>query len=233
MLPANACAGLAAVSASGAMPTKQTSGSAAAIGSSDTIDVPYPASINANDILYLQIAARETSDGTGITTPSGWTPVNHVTDTTGDHAFGLYWKRAAGTESGNLTVTAAYAGVTGRLLAARMYRFSGCTTSGTPHEAAASGYVASSSTLAQRSITTTGPNRLCCHFNTLQLNTQSLSSFTGESNGDFTEADESNSTTTLQLQTAPMANAGTISGGSIALSPNAAKATFVLALLPT
>jgi hypothetical protein len=66
-----------------------------------TVDVPYPASLAEDDILILEL--YHNNSGGSITTPSGFTLINE--NTAGSKASRIYWARAAGTESGDLTVT--------------------------------------------------------------------------------------------------------------------------------
>lgn len=77
-------------------------------------------------------------------------------------------------------------------------------------------------TLSDRAVTTAGPDRLCVSLNSVAGN-QALGSFTGETGGDWTEAvaefaSATGATGTIQLQTAGLATAGTINGGSIAIT---------------
>jgi hypothetical protein len=66
-----------------------------------TIDVAYPASITAGDTLLLVVG----SDDNGVTaSATGWTSLIEVDDTNTVTANVLY-KKAAGTETGNLTVS--------------------------------------------------------------------------------------------------------------------------------
>lgn len=94
----------------------------------DYVDVAFPSTINANDILI--IFAADADDDTFLA----------VTDFTwidGDSAdpnvsIGYWWKRATGSESGTVRVTST--NIAGNGIYGCMYRFSGCTTSGTPFE---------------------------------------------------------------------------------------------------
>lgn len=88
--------------------------------------VPYPATVNADDLLVLHIV---TNGGT-VTTPSGWTAVFDETTLTNPKG-GLFIKVADGSETGNLTVTVG--STTGN---AMMFSYTGVDTT-TPQDATA------------------------------------------------------------------------------------------------
>lgn len=88
--------------------------------------VPYPAGIAAGDLLVLHIV----TNGGAVTTPAGWTAVYNET-VLANPKGGLFIAVAAGTESGNLTVTTA--STTGN---AMMFRYTGVEAA-TPQDAAA------------------------------------------------------------------------------------------------
>jgi hypothetical protein len=105
----------------------------------------------------------------------------------------------------------------------------------------------SSVTVADIAVITNGTDRLACQFVAIGAN-QATASFTGETGGDWTEAEAeyataTGATATLQLQTASVAAAGTIDGGTQTISsadwgcigtaiiPTAAAGTAVNAML--
>lgn len=88
--------------------------------------VPYPGTVNADDLLVLHII----TNGGSVTTPSGWTAVFNETTLTNPKG-GLFIKVATGSESGNLTVTTT--STTGN---AMMFSYTGVDTT-TPQDAAA------------------------------------------------------------------------------------------------
>jgi len=95
-------------------------------GTDYSVDVPYPLTINANDIL---IATLLDADNDTFDTPSGWTKI--LEDGSNSNAsVAIYWMRAVGTESGVETFTSILN--SGSLVAGIMHRYSGCTTSGDP-----------------------------------------------------------------------------------------------------
>jgi hypothetical protein len=97
--------------------------------------VPYPAGISAGHLLVLHIV----TNGGAVTTPAGWTAVYNET-VLANPKGGLFIKVAAGTESGNLTVTTA--STAGNAI---MLRYTGVDTT-TPQDVAASTYSNSLST---------------------------------------------------------------------------------------
>lgn len=65
-----------------------------------TFNVPYPASVVADDLLVLHMV----TNGATVTSPSGWTVVHNETALSNPKG-GLWIKKATGSESGNLAVT--------------------------------------------------------------------------------------------------------------------------------
>lgn len=126
---------------------------------------------------------------------------------------------ADGVCSGDFTV-----GVSGEDLFLRMYEFSGASPGATVaavFENGGSHYGAVEGTsvaVADSGVVTNGADRLACQFVGIGAN-QAVESFAGETGGDWTEAvaeyaSAEGVAATLQLQTAPMAAAGTIDGGT-------------------
>lgn len=132
------------------------------------------------------------------------------------------WGRvtANGTVSADLTV-----GASGEDIAARIYEFSGVTTATTPAGVLQHGggldseTAGTSTTVSAPDVTTLGADRLACAFVAIRA-VRTIGSFTGETGGDWTEAvaEYQGTTITLQLQTASLASAGTITGGSISIT---------------
>lgn len=117
--------------------TYQSAGTIIYSASGGTSVAPaYPASIAAGDLLVLVIGMKpSTANGGSVTTPAGWTSVTSLTgaggygvtlgaDTGNTNVFTFY-KVAAGTESGSLTVTIATNGVSW----GQIYRLSNATGS--------------------------------------------------------------------------------------------------------
>jgi len=172
----------------------------------------YPAGLQANDLILLQVTVRDPSSTP--TTPTGFTLL-YGPDSTGTGRQWIYYKFSTGTESGTITVT--IGGSATKM--ARMYAFRNVALSSfTEDPDFGSG---TDSSIEARSVTTTGNGRLAVSF-VFVNNDNSVGSFTGESGGDWQEAvneftynpSGSSNDGCIQLQTATMASAGTISGGS-------------------
>ncbi len=127
---------------------------------------------------------------------------------------------ANGTVSVNIGV-----GASGEDAVCRLYEFSGAslgTTQATVFEHGAGTFsetgVTTSTTVADAGVTTNGVDRLALQFVCLRT-AQNVPNFTGETGGDWTElAEYIGSTMTLQVQSATMASAGTIDGGTAAIA---------------
>lgn len=193
-----------------AVPTLHAAGTGASAAAATTTVTPaYPAVTN-GDLLVLQVVLRSTPMDT-VSTPSGWTSVYSDLGTGGDSKQQIFTKISDGTETGTLTVTVPGGNSTKQ---ARIYSFSG--TNGTI-EGAALGQL-NSTPIDFPSVTTAGADRLACAL-VCTRDTQALVSATGESGGDWTEAvAEYTPLASLQLQTANMVSAGTISAGSVTIT---------------
>jgi hypothetical protein len=188
------------------------SAGAGAFANSTSINLPYPATVAANDLLFLHHVVRES--GHAVTTPAGWDVIQATIDNTFTIFTTLYAKVAAGTETGNLTVNIG-GGAAATL--GRIYRFTGNAISAYSEGLSNSGIGDISATVTDAGVTTTGVDRLALNFVACS-GTGSIGSFTGETGGDWTEAvaeftDATNGQ--IQLQTATMAAAGTIDGGTL------------------
>lgn len=117
-----------------------------------TLNVPYPTTVNENDILII---ASSYNSGDIDTTLSGWNLIYNNGDNSCDFAY--WWKRANGTETGNVTITDISTSI--QSFNGIMFRFSGCTTSGTPYESL-SGNFTTGSTINLQEIISTDSNRL-------------------------------------------------------------------------
>lgn len=129
-----------------------------------SVAVPHPSGISANDILIMQINIQDAASGGGQTAyaPSGWTKADSVKSA--NNAAYIFWKRADGTETGNLTVTGS-ADVDD--MKGIMSRWSGCITDGTPYESLANGGFITSNTMISQQITTLNLNRLAVCFDNI------------------------------------------------------------------
>lgn len=188
---------------------------------SDTLAINYPSDIQANDIIIC-VAQGESLSGTstGDTSFGGggvtnFSALGNRDGAGGKSGSGVFYKRATGSESGTETATMVSLGGT-RSMMGIMYLFRGCITTGDPTNAFSSGENGSSSTWNQRSLTTTVGACLGCHIIAAVANAATAGSFTGETGGDWTEASiYSPANGALQLQTASLPSATTISGGSV------------------
>jgi flagellin-like protein len=189
----------------------------------------YPGSLQANDLILLQVTVRDTTNTP--TTPAGFTLL-YGPDSTGTGRQWIYYSFATGSESGSITVT--IGGSNCKM--ARMYAFRNVALSsfieGGNFGSASSRYITA------QSVTTTGANRLAVSF-VFVNNDNTVGSFTGESGGDWTEATAEFTTSAgnngcIQLQTSTMATAGTISGGSYDMGYNGSDPNGVraFALIP-
>jgi len=180
-----------------------------------TLNVPYPSSLVRNDLLVLHVSCRNTT--MTVDTPTDWTPIFSAagagSTTTGRHY--AFYKRSEGTESGNLGVT--FGTDAAVCKAGRMYFFRNVDVV-TPTEGGSTSK-ATGTTVTAVSLVTSGDDRLGLHF-LYVTDDNAVASFTGESGGDWTEAVAEFTTTQgsdacMQLQTAGLAAATTISGGTL------------------
>ena len=202
----------------------------AAGGGSGTTGNPtpsYPSGLQSDDLILLQVTVRDTANTP--TTPNGFTLL-YGPDSTGTGRQWIYYKFATGSESGTITVT--IGGSSCKI--ARMYSFRNVALSSfTEGGGFGSG---SSSTLYAQSVTTTDTKRLAVSFVFINDN-NAVGSFTGETGGNWGEAVSEYTTSAgsdgcVQLQTATMASAGTISGGSYSMSASDPWGVMAFALKP-
>lgn len=189
-------------------PVFQDAGAGAA-GTTASLSVPYPATVNANDCLILQLFCRK---GTAFTA-SGWTSVQSSALSLGFHQ--VFAKIAAGTEGGT-SFSASMSGTSLSGFYGRIYRLSSVVSSSFTEAAGAA--TGTSTTVADQSVTTTGATRLAVNLVAL-CDDLAIGSFSGETGGTWTEAISEFTASTgagacLQLQTAAIASAGTINGGT-------------------
>lgn len=158
------------------------------------------------------------------TAPSGWQV----------GAPSAYHFVFAGRSTGTTAPTISGANSGGDDLYIRAYEFNNANTSTTLGEVFENGGVdmvsgdpllgvqGTGTTVSDCGVTTNGEDRLACNFVGVNLNT-SIAAFTGMTGGTWVEAVAEFSTTTgtdaaLQLQTAAMASAGTIDGGTATIT---------------
>jgi PKD repeat protein len=186
----------------------------------------YPPGLQANDLILLQVTVRDTSNTP--TTPAGFTLL-YGPDSTGTGRQWIYYRFSNGTETGTITVTiGGGACKIGRMYAFRNVALSSFTEGG--------GFGSGTGRrIYAQDVTTTDVGRLAVSFVFVNDN-NSVGNFTGETGGNWTEEAEfrtnSGSDGTIQLQTATMASAGTISGGSYRMSARDPWGVRAFALIP-
>jgi Putative Ig domain len=130
--------------------------------SGSTGNITLPADIQANDILLMPVFVANTSGGTvTINTPSGWTAVSAQVTLVGGEDLKFFWKRAAGGESGTVTVTSS-GGLGGALSFTKgeICSYRNCIATGTPFEAVGEAHnSAGTANTAGPDVITTGANR--------------------------------------------------------------------------
>jgi len=187
----------------------------------------YPTNMQSGDLILLQVTVRDTT--TTPTTPTGFTAL-YSADSTGTGRQWIYYKFATGSQSGSLTVS--IGGSVAKI--ARMYAFRNVALSSfTEGGSFGSG---TSTAINARPVTTTNNARLSVSFVFVNYN-NAVNSFTGGTGGDWIEAVNEFTTTQgnrgcIQLQTATMATAGTITGGSYTMSASYPWGVRAFALVP-
>lgn len=204
---------------------------AGAVSLTQPFNVPYPASVGADDTLILHVMVEHTT--VTPTTPAGWTLAfgpDNVDDGVTSKTW-VYLKTADGTESGNLSL--ALSGTPTNGAVARMYRFTGSNGVTEGNVLTAS----NDSTVTTGPITTADVDRLIVSLVAIDR-VVTIGAFTGTTGGTWVEAVAEYSTTTgedftLQLQTCDKAVAGTVSGGEVDPSAATAFNNRIFALQPT
>ena len=205
---------------------------AAANAAAGSINVPYPASIAANDILLLHVL---TKDNVEINTPSGWSQdgTNGARNQGSTIRSEWFWKRADGTETGNLSVSKA-SGTT--LLFGRMYRFTGCITSGTPFDVSGQNGLGANATVTPTDLDPPdAQDRLMVVLLAVGNDLVTPGNYTGGT-ATVTEQTEAETNTgtdgTLQIATATHTADTLFDFGTMTLASANAWIAFTLALLP-
>jgi len=199
-------------------------GSTAAAGS---IAPAYPAGMSSGDLMILQVTVRNAANAPyGFT---GWASL-YAADATSVGRQWLYYKVANGEETGTLTVLVGGTDCKmGRIYAFRNVALSGFTEGG--------GFATGvDDSIEIPSVTTTSTKRLAVAF-TFINDDDTVGDAAGEAGGDWAEAVAEFTSTEgddgcIQLQTATMAAAGTISGGVITASAADPWGCRAFALIP-
>jgi hypothetical protein len=196
----------------------KSAGAGAQVGSSGAaLNVPYPATVDAGDILIIQKSIGNITTESDV--PSGWELLigpNRVG--TGQRRSSLYGKIAAGGEGG--TTQNAGTEATANNRAGRMYSFSG-RVSGAILELVG-GFSADTdnrTAVTMPTVMTPVDGCLACAFWS-SADDNTIGESAGELGGDWTEAVAEYTTTTgtgtdgtLKLSIAPLSSPGTMSGG--------------------
>ena len=189
-----------------------------------------PGTINAGDIIVLFVGLTVPAGTvTSFTTPSGYT-LGASSGSGAAEGAAYYYKVAAGTEDGStVTMDGSFDSFSAARVIAQAYVFSNSGAGG--YHAVGGTNTGSSTTPAFTSLTTTEANELAVGLVWAGVNT-TIGNPTGETGGDWTEAaaEDVASSRLLQCQTAGMASAGTLSGGTATLGSTGPWRTFSFAL---
>ncbi len=110
-------------------PIYEGNGGSVVVTATTSINIPYPSSISTNDILVVQLLIDNTNPIASSLTSAGFALITN--NTGGLFRNSYYWKRATGSESGNLSVSFL---APANLSIAVMHRYSGAPTTGTPYQ---------------------------------------------------------------------------------------------------
>jgi hypothetical protein len=216
-------------------PSFVAAGALAAQTGGSTLAVAYPAGIAANDILFLHTDVADASgiaDVTGIT--GSWTSVISSELASVDDAIaGLYWKRAAGTETGTETITYSEA-VNLDAAVAIISAWRNCATTGEPFERINVNTQSAVTSLVGPDVTTTGTDRRVLTFfgHVINGGTQTSGSNTNgwDENWDLSTATGRGAT--LGGVSIAASASGTVSGCTRTLANSTSSIALALALVP-
>jgi len=177
----------------------------------------YPSGLEADDLILLQIGIRDST--TVPNTPAGFTLLYGPESAGASTVYGRQWifyKFSDGTETGSLTIS--WGSGSPDNVISQMFAFRYVQSAGFA-EGNSVGTQDNDIVYAE-AVTTAGPRRLAVNF-VFATDNQDIGAFTGETGGDwivsgFTmgEGTQTNDDSYIVMQTAPMLEAGTISGGS-------------------
>ena len=211
------------VATSSTMPTFIAKGVASAT-TGTSLTPTHPAGGMTGDIMILVVGSTAPTNVNSITTPTTtstpWNVKHALEGSSLDGQIAIWWRVVStAVPSGTLTITVATPDANAACYA-QIYLFRGLNQIN-PFEGGALTN-GSGTTVSMPSVTTVGANRLCAAFTMVGSNT-TMASATGESGGDWVEAAAEDASATgndgtLGCQIAQMAAAGTISGGSFAVT---------------
>lgn len=179
--------------------------------------VDYPTGITAGMGLFMQVYGEDSSS-VSAATPSGWSSAGIVFTLAGLGVMCLYYKAATGSESGALDISAGWTADTS--LTGWMMRTSDVVSGF--ESSTSTALVGTGSTITNNSVTTSVDLGMALMANSYSNTTRTIGASTGESGGNWTEPVTEqiagDPVRTFQWQTAQLATATTISGGSSTLS---------------
>jgi hypothetical protein len=132
---------------------------------SDPFNLTYPVGLKVNQIALIECLLWDAAVANSISVPAGYSTIaNAFMNGVDGVAYGLFWKRLDGTETGNVSMdcTGPYTGGNDTF-EAQMSIWDGCKTTGNPYEALTN-QTGSSVNMQAAAVTTTGDYRLVCHF---------------------------------------------------------------------
>lgn len=199
-------------------------------GTGSTMNVPFPATVAANDIAIWHVIVRQTGASAN-TFPGDW---NEAFDAVNGFQTAWAWKRCDGTEGGTSPQVTGLAGG-GIANYSRIYVFRGCVTSGTPFEASAN-TSGSSTTYSSSAINTLGVDRLALCLIIIGDDDKTLTNMTGSNVTWAKTVTECASGTgidgTIVCEQANVAAATAVTAGSQTYSGSEIWGTNTFALIP-
>lgn len=217
----------------GGLPAYSATGQAAAVATStvaSTISPAKPSTVNAGDLLILQVVARNTDlDAYPPATVTGFTPFT-------DNPFGsasmitrqgLYWRIAGAGEASQTVSVTGTGGAGSDLLAARIYRFTAADGfAASPIAGIVAREGTSSPCYAPATVSPTGANQRAVCALVTGTSAATMGSMTGETDGNWVEsayaASGQGGNGSLGIQTSDQSSGIAISGGSVAFSGSGA-----------
>lgn len=199
-------------------------------GTTNPVNVPYPAGLQANDIAFIEATSRENfTTAHTIDTPAGWTAVGEAgLNGATNNRHGLFWKRLTGSESGSVTINRTPTYGTSDQFGGIMSIWRGCVASGTPYEGLATNSGTGASP-ASAAVTTTGSNRLVVDFVGMQASADMTAPGTRTEDYDFDNGAQASAYAAHLAQI----SAATVSAATYTRGASGAWQVFSLALLPT
>lgn len=193
-----------------------------------TLTPTYPSGILAGDLLILHLGHNNqvTQAAATYTFPAGFA-AKYEDRVTNTRQF-IQFRRADGTETGTASITVS-GGIAAGIHQAAIYCYRGAKVNADEGGAVASS--TGTTTVSDAGVTTTGPDRLAMQFGTINQN-NAAASFTGETGGDWTLVGEIANAPRMYVQSAAMAAAGTIDGGTWTMAVSSMQVVRGFALIP-